>query len=508
MEHVDLIRMRGITKTFGSLAANDEVDFSVRCGEVHAILGENGAGKSTLMNILSGIYLPDSGSIEIAGVPAVFHSPQDSIGKGIGMIYQHFKLIDSMTAWQNICAGPKGSLMLHPREYKQQITKLCEQTGLELDLDARVRDMGVGQKQTLEIVKVLYRGASILILDEPTTVLTPQETDRLFSIIRGMRDAGKTAIIITHKLYEVMEISDRVTVMRKGRAIKTVDTKSTSQKELAELMVGKSLSTSFEHVPQTSEKQIALRLEEVSMKDPAAMRSLHSVSLELFRGEILGIAGVSGSGQKQLCESIVGLQSITSGHIYAGDSEITGMTSFEASKKGIVRIGYVPEDRVGMGLAAKLSLVDNVMLRDYRTGKGIKVDRKRATEMTERLVESLEVMHPGVDRPISVLSGGNLQKVLLGREIMTDPDILIAAYPVRGLDLGVTHKVIALLNEQKQQGRAVLMIAEDLDLLLEVCDRIAVMYCGRVSGVVDPKKTTKRELGLLMSSIDKECEHD
>ncbi len=504
MNNEIVIRMEGITKEFGSLKANNKVDLNIRKGEVHAILGENGAGKSTLMNILSGIYTPDHGTIKVNEEKVVFHSPQDSIHAGIGMIYQHFKLIKAMKAWQNIIAGPSGSFLLDKKACKRRINKICEETGLSLDLDAYVSDMGVGQKQTLEMLKVLYRGAEILILDEPTTVLTPQETDRLFSIIRKMRDSGKTAIIITHKLYEVMEISDRVTIMRKGEVIKTLNTSETSQKEIAEIMVGKSMVMEFPRL-KVPRGDVIMEVKDLRLEDVASMRKLNGISFELHQGEILGVAGVSGSGQKQLCQALTGLQKIDSGSVIVEGDNIAGLTAYDIFNKGVAQLNFVPEDRLGMGLIASMSLVDNVMLRDYQSGNSIFIDSKRAYKKTDELVESLDIMHPGIDKPISVLSGGNLQKILIGREIMSDPNILIASYPVRGLDLGVTHKVVELLNEQKQRGAGVLLIAEDLDLMLEVCDRIMVMYCGKISGIVDPETISKNDLGVLMTSIDEDC---
>lgn len=493
--------MQGITKTFGPLRANDDVHLSVRKGEVHAVLGENGAGKSTLMNILSGIYTPDSGKIFINKEQAVFNSPQDAIDKGIGMIYQHFKLVDAMTAWENICAGKRGDFIIRPREIRKRIEKITEETGLCIDLDKKVQDMGVGEKQTLEILKVLYRGAEILILDEPTTVLTPQETERLFDIIRTMRDHGKTAIIITHKLFEVMEISDRVTILRKGKYIATVDTKRSSQKELAEKMVGKAMQMGFPHL-KTERLDPVLKVRNLSVDDKESMRKLEGISFDVHGGEILGVAGVSGSGQKQLSQGLTGLQKVDGGEIIIRGENIAGLSAREINSKGIGHLNFVPEDRLGMGLVGSMSMVDNVMLRNYRSTPGFLLDRKAAVSLTNELVESLQVMHPGIDLPIKVLSGGNLQKVLIGREIMSKPDILIAAYPVRGLDLGVTHKVIELLNEQKEKGVGVMLIAEDLDLLLDVCDRIMVLYCGTISGIVEPSKTSKEELGLMMACDD------
>jgi general nucleoside transport system ATP-binding protein len=506
LEYVNSIEMNRITKTFGPLKANDCVDLQIRSGEVHAILGENGAGKSTLMNILSGIYRPDSGSISLRGRPCSFHAPQDAIDAGIGMIYQHFKLVEASTARENICAGPKGSFLLKPRELQQRIQKIIEETGLCIPLDKRIKDMGVGEKQTVEILKVLYRGAEVLILDEPTTVLTPQETDRLFSIIRALKAAGKTAIIITHKLFEVMEISDRVTVMRKGQNVATVNTPEVTQKQLAELMVGKTMLMEYPRV-KSERREILLRVRNLTIDDASCMRSLKDVSFDLYGGEILGVAGVSGSGQRQLCQGLVGLQKISSGEVLVGDDNIAGLSAKQIFEKGVVHLNFVPEDRLGMGLVGNMSLIDNVQLRDYRNSRGMLIDRKEAHRKTEQLITSLEVMHPGIDQPVRVLSGGNMQKILIGRELMSRPEILIAAYPVRGLDLGVTHKVIELLNEQKQLGVGVLLIAEDLDMLLEVCDRIMVLYCGAISGIADPKTTTKYELGMMMASDGQECCH-
>jgi general nucleoside transport system ATP-binding protein len=507
LEPKDHIRMESITKIFGSLRANDNVNLTVKRGEVHAILGENGAGKSTLMNILSGIYSSDSGNVILNGKRKSFSSPQDAIDAGVGMIYQHFKLVDAMTAWENICAGPTGSQILKPKILKKKITELSNSTGLFVDLDKKVRDMGVGEKQTLEILKVLYRGADILILDEPTTVLTPQETETLFSIIRGMKAVGKTTIIITHKLYEVMAISDRVTILRKGQTISTVETREVSQKELAEMMVGKSMDMEFPSSDAACGDTV-MEVKNLSIDDKECMRSLNNISFNLCTGEILGIAGVSGSGQKQLCQSLVGLQKIDQGEIIMKGENLAGLTAREIIAKGIIRLNFVPEDRLGMGLVGGMDLVDNIMLRDYRNSKGMLLDRKTGIRKTKKLVKSLQIMHPGINRPISVLSGGNLQKVLIGREIISDPEVLVTAYPVRGLDLGVTHKVIDLLNEQKSKGVGVLLVAEDLDLLLAVCDRVMVLYCGQISGIVDTKTTTKEELGMLMSSIDGECADD
>ncbi len=507
MLNENIIEMRSISKVFGSLRANDGVDLTVRKGEVHAILGENGAGKSTLMNVLTGIYKPDSGTIHIDGDKAVFRTPQDAIKAGIGMIYQHFKLVDALTAWENICAGPSGAALIRPAELKKAISELSERTSLCVDLDKKIRDMGVGEKQTVEILKVLYRGADILILDEPTTVLTPLETELLFDIIRKMRDDGKTTIIITHKLSEVMAISDRVTVLQKGQVVDTVDTAGTSQKKLAEMMVGRDLE--MDAVRTSSDPgPVILDVRHLSARDTVSLRTLSDISFSLHSGEILGIAGVSGSGQKQLCQSLMGMLPKEGGTVELKGRDISSMSTRDIVAGNLISMGFIPEDRLGMGLAAGMDLVDNVMLKNYRESRGPLLDRKSAVKKTEKLVETLNIMHPGLSKPIRTMSGGNLQKVLIGREITGEPEVLIAAYPVRGLDLGVTAKVIELLNEQKKRGAGVILIAEDLDFLLDVSDRIMVMFCGSISGTVDTADATKEELGLMMSSETGACSDD
>ncbi|MCP4398698.1 MAG: ABC transporter ATP-binding protein [bacterium] len=493
----ELIRMESISKRFGEVRANENINLTIRQGEVHAILGENGAGKSTLMNILSGIYSPDGGSIYLKGEQTVFSSPQDAIRSGIGMIYQHFKLVDVMTAWENISAGPDRSFFLNSKKLKKTILALCEDSGLRVNLDKKIYNMAVSEKQTVEIVKALYRGAEILILDEPTAVLTPQETEKLFAIVSNMRDAGNTVLIITHKLYEVMEISDRVTVLRKGHTVATVATNNTSQKQLAEMMVGEAVRM---EVPRVSgeKKDTLLVVRDLVVEDEEGKRRLEEISFTLWGGEILGVAGIAGSGQKQLCEALVGLLKIQSGEILVKGENVTGLSAKDIIERGTIRLNFVPEDRLGMGLVGSMNMIDNVMLKDYRQTPGRFLDRTSAERTSKTLVESLNIQHPGLRHPISVLSGGNIQKVLIGRELIAQPDILIAAYPVRGLDVGVTNTVLDLLNEQKQQGAGILFIGEDLDLLLELCDRIIVLCNGRIVSILDAEETNKEEIGLMM----------
>ena len=501
MSDHELIRVENISKNFGEVRANKDINIIVNKGEVHAILGENGAGKSTLMNILSGIYSPDSGTIYLKGKKTVFTSPYGAISEGIGMIYQHFKLVEVMTAWENICAGPEKSFILNSKKIKAKIDSICKSSGLTVNLDKKITDMAVSEMQTVEIVKALYRGADILILDEPTAVLTPQETEKLFKIMSKMKNAGKAVVIITHKLNEVMEISDRVTVLRKGHTINTVATKDTSKKQLAEMMVGKAVRMDFPRVHADKMGEL-LTVKNLVVEDDKRQKNLDGVTFSLYGGEILGVVGIAGSGQKQLCEALVGLQEITSGEILIKGKSIAGFTAREIINLSEIRLNFVPEDRLGMGLVGSMNLVDNVMLKDYHQSRWGILDRKSAEEKAKNLVESLDVQHPGFHHPVKVLSGGNIQKILIGRELMGNPEILVAAYPVRGLDVGVTNKVIDLLNEQKQKGMGILFIGEDLDLLLEVSDRVMVLFGGRLINIVDAETTTKEEIGMMMCGYE------
>ncbi len=498
MEKNKAIEMINISKSFGSIQANEDVNLTIYEGEVHALLGENGAGKSTLMNMLSGIYRPDSGSIIVDGKAQNFSSPSDPISLGIGMIHQHFKLIDVLTAKENIILGQKGNFFIKGKMLTKEIRAISDKYRLDVDPSKKVYDMSVGEKQTLEIIKVLYRGAKVLIMDEPTAVLTPQEIKRLFKIINNMKAQGCAIIIITHKMNEVMEISDRVTVLRKGKSIATVETAKTTSSELVEMMVGKSVDLSIEK-PQTkkSEKPM-LELDEVTVLDSEKRYALKDVSLDVYGGEILGVAGLAGSGQKELCETIAGLMKTNSGRIYFEGENIIDKTPREIINMG-VRMGFIPEDRLGMGLVGSMDLVDNIILKDYQKQPGIFLNKKLMEDKAHEIVERLEISTPSIFHPVKKLSGGNIQKVLLGREIDTNPKLLITAYPVRGLDIGASYKIYDLLNEQKQKGTAVLFIGEDLDVLLEICDRIAVVYEGRVTGIVDTKTTTKEQVGVLMA---------
>lgn len=500
MKEIPAIIMENISKSFGAVKANEDVSLTVNNGEIHALLGENGAGKSTLMNMLSGIYNPDSGSVFIQGEKVDFASPRDSIAMGIGMIHQHFKLIDVLTAKENIILGQKGGFFIKGKELSNKIREISDKYGLDIDPEKKVYDMSVGEKQTLEIMKVLYRGAKILIMDEPTAVLTPQEIKRLFKIVRNMKEQGCAVIIITHKLNEVMEISDRVTVLRKGRTIGTSKTADASVSDMIEMMVGKKVDLNIKKSPVKQWNSI-LQIDNLTVLDSEKKNVLDEVSFELSAGEILGVAGVAGSGQKELCETIAGLTKAAKGRIFFEGENIVGKTPADIIKKGI-RMGFIPEDRLGMGLVGSMDIVDNLILKEYKSQPGIVIKKGPYIKKAKQIVEDLEIMTPNINTPVKKLSGGNIQKVLLGREIDSSPKVLITAYPVRGLDIGASYKIYELLNQQKEKGVAVLFIGEDLDVLMDLCDRITVLCGGKLTGIVDPEKSSKEQIGLMMAGGD------
>jgi simple sugar transport system ATP-binding protein len=504
--------MRRISKFFGPVRANDDVSLLAARGEILALLGENGSGKSTLMNVLAGIYIPDGGSVFVDGERKLFHSPHDAIAAGVGMVHQHFKLIPVMSAWENISLGERPpapglrSPFLDVKRIKAGIARVQERFGLAVDPDKKIYDMAVSEKQTVEIVKVLYRGVRVLVLDEPTAVLTPQETRGLFDMMRRMKDEGSAIIIITHKLQEVMEISDRVTVLRKGKNAGTVETARTNPRELAELMVGGAVSWSgatLEIRRERVERSPApvLRVRDLTLRargqDAEAPAIINKVSFDVYGAEILGLAGIAGSGQKELCEIIAGLARADSGSVRFMGQEILGLSPRIIKSRGI-SMSFIPEDRLGMGLVGGMSIVDNILLKSYDLGRGILVNRAAGREKAEKIVERYGVVTPSVRQLVKKLSGGNIQKVLLGREIETLPRLLITAYPVRGLDIGASKGVYDTLNEQKKRGVAVLYIGEDLDVLLELCDRIMVIHAGAVMDTVEAAGVTKEDLGLLM----------
>ncbi len=500
--------MEKITKRFGKVTANNAVDLELREGEILSLLGENGSGKTTLMNMLSGIYFPDEGQIYIHGKPVTIASPKDAFQYGIGMIHQHFKLVDVFTATENIVLGLKGKLDL--AEARKKVREICDKYGFDIDPDQKIYDMSVSQKQTVEIVKVLYRGADILILDEPTAVLTPQETDKLFQIMRNMKADGKSLIIITHKLHEVLEVSDRVAVLRKGEYIGDVATKDADQQSLTDMMVGHAVKLNIER-PLPKDPEPRLIVENLTVYDAMGVKRLDNVNFIANGGEILGIAGVAGSGQKELLEAIAGLQPLSPGasifyrsmdlQHHEESLQLVGKTPLEISQAG-VSLAFVPEDRLGMGLVGNMGMTDNMMLRSYRNGHSLFASRKAPKELAEQVKDELEVITPNINVPVRRLSGGNVQKVLVGREIAQSPSVLMTAYAVRGLDINTSYTIYNLLTRQKQKGVAVIYVGEDLDVLLELCDRILVLCGGRVSGVVDARATDKRQVGALMTRME------
>ena len=554
------LEMKKVSKYFGSLAANKDVDLTVYRGEILAILGENGCGKTTLMNMIAGIYYPDHGTISVDGKEVVIKSPKDAFDHGIGMIHQHFKLVDIFTAAENIVLGTDDGKKYNIKDVNQRVQEIADKYGFHIDPKKKIYEMSVSEKQTVEILKVLYRGADILILDEPSAVLTPQETDKLFDVLRRMREDGKSILIITHKLHEVLSISDRVAVLRKGEHIATVETSGTTAAELTEMMVGKKVELNIDR-PEPQNVCDRLEVNGLNMTNIEGIKVLDNISFTARAGEILGIAGIAGSGQRELLEAIAGLKNLDSGEIIFNrpkknlpvsfyhksfaevvelanegkfhyedgtpvsfdgmsgsrirelvnegkilfnDDDVMNLrdkTPLQIRELG-VRLSFVPEDRLGMGLVGNMDIVDNMMLRSYRKGHSMFVDRKKPGDLAEKIVKELEVATPNTHTPVRRLSGGNVQKVLVGREIASSPTVLMAAYPVRGLDINSSYTIYDLLTEQKKNGVAVIFVGEDLDVLVELCDRIMVICGGRITGIIDGRNTTKEEIGLLMTKSD------
>jgi len=502
--NVAAVSMRGVTKRFGEVVANDKVDLDINKGEILSLLGENGSGKTTLMNMLSGLYFPDEGQIFINGEQVTIASPREAYDYGIGMIHQHFKLVDVFTAAENIVLGLDEPGKLDLEKAAERIREICDTYGFDVDPYQKIYDMSVSQKQTVEIVKVLYRGADILILDEPTAVLTPQETDRLFTILRNMKSDGKAIIIITHKLHEVEAISDRVAILRKGQFIGVVKTSETDAQEMTNMMVGHSVELNMER-PEPVDPKPRIKVDHLTVRSADGLLKLDDVSFVANSGEILGIAGISGCGQKELLEAIAGLQPVEKGSIqYLEDDgtpeDLIGRDPLEIAALG-VSLSFVPEDRLGMGLIASMDLTDNMMLRSYRKGRPFFADRKTPRALARKVVEALNVSTSSLTTPVRKLSGGNVQKVLVGREIASSPTVLLSAYVVRGLDINSSYTIYDLINKQKKKGVAVIYVGEDLDVLLELCDRILVLCDGKVSGIVDGRTAEKNQVGLMMTMV-------
>ena len=505
------VRLEHVTKTFGSVVANKDVSLGVRRGEILSLLGENGSGKTTLMNMIAGIYFPDEGDIYVNNEPVTIRSPRDALDLGIGMIHQHFKLVDVFTATENIALSMGGNEKFDLKKVHDKARAICEKYQFALDLDQKVYEMSVSQKQTLEIVKVLYRGADILILDEPTAVLTPQETERLFAVIRNMKADGKAVIIITHKLHEVLAISDRVAILRKGEYVGDIDTKDATEAKLTEMMVGEKVELNIER-PEPVNRVKRLDIRNLTVRNADGITVLDNACFSVYGGEILGIAGISGNGQKELLEAIAGLQPVESStaiEFYAPEKEdapiqLVGKTP-KAIREAGIHLSFVPEDRLGMGLVGSMGMTDNMMLKSYGSGHSPLVDRKTPHDLAETIQRELGVVTPDLNTPVSRLSGGNVQKVLVGRELAANPIVLMTAYAVRGLDINTSYTIYRLLNEQKKNGVAVIYVGEDLDVLLELCDRILVLCGGKINGILDGRKTTKEEVGNRMTNLVKEA---
>lgn len=491
-----IISLKNISKRFGKVVANNNVNLSLYRGEVHALLGENGAGKSTLISVISGVYSPDGGEIQIDGKKVHFSSPKEAMDSGVGTIYQHFKLVEAMTARENILLGSNKGIFSKGKKADKEIIEICKNYDLDVDLDKYISDMSVGEKQNLEILKVLYRGAKILILDEPTTVFTPQETEKLFKIMRRMKELQCAVVFISHKMDEVMEICDKITVLRKGESIQTLSKEETNPIELTELMVGRAIDLSIENAEVKVGDKL-LEVKDLTILSEDGVEAIKNISFSIKEGEVLGVAGIAGAGQKELCEAIAGVAKVKNGSIVFKGEDLVGKNPREFTKKGI-SMSFIPEDRLGMGLVGSMDMVDNLLIKSYFTQKGLLINRKPIEKKALELKADLEIKTPSIHYPIKNLSGGNIQKILLGRELSVEPKLLVMAYPVRGLDINTCLTIYKLINDAKKKGASVLFIGEDLDVLMQLCDNIMVICNGNVSGTVKSKEASREQLGLMM----------
>ncbi len=489
------VELKGITKSFGDLFANDNINLKLYKGEILAILGENGCGKTTLMNMISGIYKPDFGQILVNGEEIKIKSPAQAYKYGIGMVHQHFKLIDVFTAYENIILGDTNHPGVKKKEKKRLILEIAQTYGFQIDLNKKIHDMSVSEKQTVEIVKVLYKDADVLILDEPTAVLTPQEIKVFFDVLKNIKRYGKSIIIITHKLNEVMEISDRVMVLRKGKNVKTVETCNTNPKELTDLMVGQAVDLKLDRL-KIHATSPTLEIRDLKVLKDDGTIAVDNLSFFLRGGQILGVAGIAGCGQKEMCEAIVGLRSFKGKMVHQG----TCINNYSAEKiKNLgIYMSFIPEDRLGLGLAPNLSITENLLIKNYRDNKGAFIDKESARKQAQYLIDRYHVAGATPETPVKNLSGGNVQKILVGREIGTNPTVLITAYPVRGLDINSSYMIYDILNQEKRKNTAILFIGEDLDVLLKFCDKIMVLHNGKNMGVIHTKNATKEQVGLMM----------
>lgn len=499
MEYV--IEMLNIRKEFGTFVANDNITLQLRKGEIHALLGENGAGKSTLMNVLFGLYQPEGGEIRVRGEKVNIENPNIANDLGIGMVHQHFMLVEKFTVTENIILGsePKSGLTVDRATARKKVMNISEQYGLRIDPDAKIEDISVGMQQRVEILKTLYRGAEILIFDEPTAVLTPQEIQELIQIMKRLIEEGKSIILITHKLKEIMQVADRCTVIRRGRYIGTVDIDETvNEDRLAEMMVGREVNFDAEY-SKADPQQVVLDVQKLVVKDSRGLEAVDGLDLQIRSGEILGIAGIDGNGQTELIEAISGLKKPESGKVLLNGKDVTGFTPRKVTESGV---GHIPQDRHKHGLVLDYSIRDNMVLQTYYkepfSKRGL-MNYKAVAEKAKALIEKFDVRTPSVDVPARALSGGNQQKAIIAREVDRSPDLLIAAQPTRGLDVGAIEFIHEQLIKEREKGRAVLLISFELEEILHVADRVAVLYEGKIVGIRDPKETTEQELGFLMA---------
>lgn len=500
-----IVEMQGIVKRFPGVLANDHVDFELRAGEIHALLGENGAGKSTLMNVLAGLYKQDAGIIKVNGKPLEFTSPRDAINAGIGMVHQHFMLVPSQTVTENILLGlGEPRFLMRLTEYDKKVADLGDKFGLKVDPRAKIWQLSVGEQQRVELLKMLYRGANVLIMDEPTAVLAPQEIEGLFQTLRSMIAQGKSVIFISHKLQEVTAIADRVTVLRRGTVTASgVSTKGVTRQELARLMIGREVVFFVDKKPKQA-GDVILDVKNVHAENDKGLPALRGLSLNVRAGEIVGVAGVAGNGQSELSQVIAGLRKCKQGDVLLNEDRISNRDTLYAIQHGM---SYVPEDRTHVGSAPNLSVTDNVIMKNYRKApisKGSMLDMNAATKFAKELKQAYDIVVPTVNTPVRLLSGGNLQRVILAREISGHPNFMVAVQPTRGLDVGAIEGVHRLLLTQREAGAAVLLISEELEELLALSDRVYVIYEGKIMGEVkvtstEPDHSLIEKIGLMMT---------
>ncbi|MCB6345762.1 ABC transporter ATP-binding protein [Enterocloster lavalensis] len=499
MAEIATVEMKQIRKEFPATLANDNVDFTAYKGEIHALLGENGAGKSTLMNILTGVLRPDGGEILINGARVSMKSPGDALALGIGMIYQHFKLVKPFTVAENIVLGMEQVKILKKQALEQQVKALSEEYKIDINPASAIWQLSIGEQQRVEILKVLYRKANILILDEPTAVLTPDEVRELFGTLRNMAAMGCTIIFITHKMNEVMEFADRITVLRDGRLVKALKKEETTEQELAQLMVGREISMGRRNTENTTRNEAILRVKGLTVLNDKKLKAVNDLSFDLYAGEILGIAGVSGNGQKELMEALAGLRPTVSGHLEVRGEDISRSSPRERIGRGVA---FIPEDRYGFALIKTMTVTENASLKCYRKPefcrRGV-LNYRKLEQQAGRFIEEFEIKVGGPKSLVQSMSGGNAQKLILARETAENPSVILASYPVRGLDIKATESIHKILVQEKSRGAGVLLVSEDLDEIFQLSDRVAVMYEGTFMGILPVGEVGLEQIGMAMA---------